>query len=415
MNLLGAGVDCYAYAANLITTDFMVIGGGVIGINIARGLKQRYPTSKVTLIEKEASCGMHASGRNSGVLHAGFYYSPDSLKAKFTRDGNAQLTAYCEEKQISLNRCGKLVVAKDAADLPALDELLKRGKTNGIELEELSEQDAKKIEPRVKTYQRALFSPTTSTVNPNAVLQAMVADAMTEGVRIKSGVAFVGKAGQTIQTTENRYEAGYVVNAAGLYADKIARQFGFSERYRILPFRGLYLHSDEPLGALRTNIYPVPDLRNPFLGVHFTVTNEGKAKIGPTAIPALWREQYGGVSRFSLSEFIEIAGRGLSLLGHAGFEFKRLANEEVKKYSRRWMVKLAGELVEGVCLEHFSKWGKPGIRAQLLDIKKRRLEMDFVTEGDDHSMHVLNAVSPAFTCSLPFSQYVCDRIQQAVH
>lgn len=398
-----------------LTTDFLVVGGGVIGINIARGLKKRYPTSKVTLIEKEASCGMHASGRNSGVLHAGFYYSPDSLKAKFTRDGNAQLTAYCEEKQISLNRCGKLVVAKAAADLPALDELLKRGKANGIKLEELSEQDAKMIEPRVKTYQRALFSPTTSTVNPNAVLQAMVADAMTDGVRIKSGVAFVGTAGRTIQTTEHRYEAGYVINAAGLYADKIARQFGFSERFRILPFKGLYLYSDEPPGTLRTNIYPVPDLRNPFLGVHFTVTNDGKAKIGPTAIPALWREQYGGMSGFSLVEFIEIAGRGLSLLGDAGFEFKRLALEEAKKYSRQRMVSLAGELAEGVRLEHYSKWGKPGIRAQLFDIKKRRLEMDFVTEGDDHSMHVLNAVSPAFSCSLPFSQYVCDRIQQAVH
>ena len=396
------------------TVEVLIIGGGVIGLSIARRLRTLHPDSSVTLIEKEASCGLHASGRNSGVLHAGFYYSPDSLKAKFTREGNAQLTAYCEEKRISLNRCGKLVVAKDSTDLPALDELLKRGKANGIKLDELSEQDAKKIEPRAKTYQRALYSPTTSTVNPNAVLQAMVADAIADGVQIKSGVAFVRKTGRTVHTTECQYEAGYVVNAAGLYADQIARQFGFSERYRILPFKGLYLYSDEPPGALRTNIYPVPDLRNPFLGVHFTVTNEGKAKIGPTAIPALWREQYGGVSRFSLAEFIEIAGRGLSLLGNAGFEFRRLAIEEVKKYSRRRMVRLAGELVEGVRLEQYSKWGKPGIRAQLLDIRKRRLEMDFVLEGDDRSMHILNAVSPGFTCSLPFSQYVCDRIQQAV-
>jgi len=399
----------------MTTTDFLVIGGGVIGVSIARRLRILYPDSSVTLIEKEASCGLHASGRNSGVLHAGFYYSPDTLKAKFTRDGNAQLTAYCEEKRISLNRCGKLVVAKDAADLHALDELLKRGNANGIKLEELSEQDAKKIEPRAKTYQRALYSPTTSTVNPSAVLQALVAEAIADGVQINSGVAFVRKTGGTVQTTDCLYEAGFVVNAAGLYADQIARQFGFSERYRILPFKGLYLYSDEPPGALRTNIYPVPDLRNPFLGVHFTVTNEGKAKIGPTAIPALWREQYSGVSRFSLAEFIEIAGRGLSLLGNAGFEFRRLAIEEVKKYSRRRMVRLAGELVEGVRLEDYSKWGRPGIRAQLLDIRKRRLEMDFVLEGDDRSMHVLNAVSPAFTCSHPFSQYVCDRIQQAVH
>ena len=397
------------------TSDFLVIGGGVIGINVARNLKARFTDASVIVIEKESQCGMHASGRNSGVLHAGFYYSPDSLKAKFTRDGNAQLTAYCRDKGIPLNRCGKLVVAKDVTELPALEELLKRGKANGIKLEEVSEEDAKQIEPRVKTYQRALFSPTTSTVNPNAVLQEMVADAIADGVQIKSGVAFVRKTDRTVQTTECQYEAGYVVNAAGLYADQIARQFGFSEQYRILPFKGLYLYSDEPPGALRTNIYPVPDLRNPFLGVHFTVTNEGKAKIGPTAIPALWREQYGGISRFSLAEFIEIAGRGLSLLGNAGFEFRRLAIEEIKKYSRRRMVRLAGELVKGVRLEDYSKWGKPGIIAQLLDIRRRRLEMDFVLEGDDRSMHVLNAVSPAFTCSLPFSQYVCDRIQQAAH
>lgn len=399
----------------MVSTDFLVIGGGVIGLNIARSLKRTFPDTQVIVIEKEASCGLHASGRNSGVLHAGFYYSPDSLKAKFTRDGNAQLTAYCGEKAIPLNRCGKLVVVKNVTELPALEELLKRGNANGIKLEEVSEEDAKQIEPRVKTYQRALFSPTTSTVNPNAVLQSMVADAVTEGVQIKSGVAFVRKTGRTVQTTECQYEAGYVVNAAGLYADQIARQFGFSERYRMLPFKGLYLYSDEPPGALRTNIYPVPDLRNPFLGVHFTVTNDGKAKIGPTAIPALWREQYGGISRFSLAEFIEIAGRGLTLLGNAGFEFRRLAIEEVKKYSRRRMVRLAGELVDGVRLEHYSKWGKPGIRAQLLDIRKRRLEMDFVLEGDDRSMHVLNAVSPGFTCSLPFSQYVCERIQRTIH
>ena len=397
-----------------ITTDFLVIGGGVIGITIAWGLKKRYPTSKVTLIEKENSCGMHASGRNSGVLHAGFYYSPDSLKARFTREGNARLTAYCEEKRISLNRCGKLVVARDVTELPALGELLKRGKANGIKLEELSEQEAREIEPRAKTYQRALFSPNTSTVDPNEVVQAMVADAIADGVQIKCGVAFVKKNGRKVQTTESQYEPGYVVNAAGLYADQIAKQFAFSEKYRILPFKGLYLYSDEPSTTLRTNIYPVPDLRNPFLGVHFTVTSEGKTKIGPTAIPALWREQYGGVSGFSLAEFLEIAGRGLSLLGNTDFEFRRLAMEEVKKYSRRRMVSLASQLVEGVRLEHYSKWGKPGIRAQLLDIRKRRLEMDFVLEGDDRSMHVLNAVSPAFTCSLPFSEYVCERIQQVV-
>ena len=400
---------------SLRTTDFLVIGGGVIGLNIAKRLKQEFTDSSVLLIEKEDGCGQHASGRNSGVVHAGFYYSPESLKAKLTRDGNRRLTAYCVERNIPLNRCGKLVVARNATDLPSLDELIKRGKANGIELTELTEAEAKTMEPRVKTYQRALYSPTTSTVDPQLVMKAMVKDVLDGGAEIHLGSPFLRKSGKKVITPNMVYEAGYVVNAGGLYADRIARQFGFSEHYRILPFKGLYLYSSEPPGTLRTNIYPVPDLRNPFLGVHFTITNDGRAKIGPTAIPAFWREQYSGLNRFSIAEFMEIATRGVSLLGSAGFEFRRLAIEEIRKYSKRRMVALAGELVEGIRPEHYTRWGKPGIRAQLLDIRKRRLEMDFIVEGDDRSMHVLNAVSPAFTCAIPFSEYVCDRIHQQLH
>ena len=146
------------------TCDFLVIGGGVIGLSIARELRRRQPTARVVLIEKEPACGAHGSGRNSGVLHAGFYYSPDSLKAKFTKLGNERLTAYIEEKGIALNRCGKLVVAKSAEDLPSLDELLRRGRANNIDIDEVTEAEAKEIEPRVKTHERALFSPRTSTV-----------------------------------------------------------------------------------------------------------------------------------------------------------------------------------------------------------------------------------------------------------
>lgn len=393
------------------TCDFLVIGGGVIGISIARELRKRRTDARVLLIEKEPSCGAHASGRNSGVLHAGFYYSPDSLKAKFTRLGNERLTAYCEEKRIPLNKCGKLVVAKDAADLPSLDELFRRGQINGIELQALTEAEAKSIEPRVKTYQRALFSPRTSTVNPLLVVNAMKEDALHEGVEIRCSTAYRGRDNGRVLTNQDHIEAGYVVNAAGLYADKIAMDYGFSEKYRILPFKGLYLYSDEPPGSIRTNIYPVPDLRNPFLGVHFTITADGKAKIGPTAIPALWRENYEGLGNFNFSELVEVASRGLGLLTGAGFDFRRLAMEEIAKYSRSKMVSLASVLAEGVAERNYQKWGRPGIRAQLLDITKKKLEMDFVLEGDNHSMHVLNAVSPAFTCSLPFASYVCDHIQ----
>ncbi|NGZ01514.1 MAG: L-2-hydroxyglutarate oxidase [Nitrospira sp. WS238] len=392
-------------------SDFLVIGGGVIGLNIARTLRRIFSGASVHLVEKEIDCGLHASGRNSGVLHAGFYYSPDSLKAKFTWRGNRLLTEYCDTKRIPLNKCGKLVVARNQDDHVGLDELLRRGRANRIPLEEISEKDAKNIEPRVKTCARALFSPATSTVDPMAVMQAMKKDALDEGVQLHCGVRYLSSSPKRVLTTGGLFDVGYVVNAAGLYADSIAREFGFSEHYRILPFKGLYLYSSEPAGSIRTNIYPVPDLKNPFLGVHFTVAASGKTKIGPTAIPGLWREHYGGIENFRWSEFFEVAVRGASLLGASNFDFKTLAIREMAKYSKSTMVSLASQLVEGVKVEHYQNWGKPGIRAQLVDIRKRKLEMDFVLEGDAHSMHVLNAVSPAFTCSLPFSEYVCQQIK----
>jgi len=396
------------------TSDFLVIGGGIIGLNIARALKKRFRDATVTVLEKEESCGRHASGRNSGVLHAGFYYTRDSLKAKFTRVGNRQLSEYCEAKRIPVNRCGKLVVARDARDHVHLDELLKRGRDNGIDLQELTEGEAKRIEPRVKTHERAIFSPSTSSVNPRDVVEAMVGDAGREGVAIHCGVQYLTKRGESVSTSSGIYQAGYIVNAGGLQADKIARQFGCSKRYRILPFKGLYLYSDEPAGSIRTNVYPVPDLRNPFLGVHFTVTADGRAKIGPTAIPTLWREQYRGTERFSLSEFLEILVRSLGLLAASRFAFLKLALSELHKYSRTRLVSLAATLLDGVNPDQYRTWAEAGIRAQLVDVTKKRLEMDFVVEEAERSIHVLNAVSPGFTCAIPFAEYVGDRIVASV-
>lgn len=394
------------------TSDFLVIGGGVVGISIAREIRQRFRDATVTLVEKEPACGLHASGRNSGVIHAGFYYTADSLKAKLARAGNVAMTAYCEEKKIPLNKCGKLVVAKDADDLPQLDELLRRGAANGVPLEDITEDDARKIEPRVKTHRRAIFSPTTTSANPARVLDAMQRDAQAEGVRIVTGAPFLRLEKNAVVTPDERFEAGHTVNAAGLYADKIARDFGFSEHYRILPFKGLYLYSDEPPHALRTNIYPVPDLRNPFLGVHFTVTDDGHVKIGPTAIPAFWREQYRGFDNFKFGEFVEVLFREAGLMISADFDFKKLAIEELQKYSRPHLVALAAGLAHGVRPGDYKRWGRPGIRAQLLDIRTRKLEMDFVIEGDARSTHILNAVSPGWTCAIPFARHVVDRIEK---
>jgi L-2-hydroxyglutarate oxidase LhgO len=348
------------------------------------------------------------------VIHAGFYYSADSLKAKLTRAGNQAMTAYCEAKEIPLNRCGKLVVAKDESDLPQLDELLRRGAANGVPLEDLTEDDARKIEPRVKTHQRAIFSPTTSSADPQRVIQEMAKDAVREGVTIQTGASYLRRKNGAVVTPSGSFSAGHIVNAAGLYADKIALDFGFSEKYRVLPFKGLYLYSDEPPAAFRTNIYPVPDLRNPFLGVHFTVKADGHVKIGPTAIPALWREQYRRFDNFKFGEFVEVLFREAGLMMSSNFDFQKLALDEVRKYSRPHLVALAARLAHGVRSEHYTRWGEPGIRAQLLDIKKRKLEMDFVIEGDKSSTHLLNAVSPGWTCSIPFARYTVDRIEKAI-
>lgn len=397
------------------TADFVVVGGGIIGLNIAIALKNEFSDCKVTVIEKEQAIGLHASGRNSGVLHAGFYYTSDSLKAKFTRDGNKMLTKYCEAKKIPINKCGKLVVALNEKEDKLLDLLMERGKKNGVDLKEVSLEEMHEIEPRAYSWGRALFSPTTSSADPVAVIQSMEQDAKRIGIEIIYGARYVKNLNQKIETDNGIFGYKYFVNAAGLYADKVARNFGFCKNYTILPFKGIYLKSNECSGNYKTHIYPVPDLENPFLGVHFTIQVDGKVKIGPTAIPAFWREQYQYLDNFKLNEFIDISSRSASLLFNSNFNFSRLAIEEIKKYSRKRLISMAKNLVPDVDEKYFKKWGKPGIRAQLIDLKNRKLEMDFVLEGDDRSMHVLNAVSPGWTCSIPFSNYVVSEISRRLN
>ena len=396
-------------------SDFLIIGGGIIGLSIARKLRKSFHGAKVILIEKETDCGLHASGRNSGVLHAGFYYSSDSLKARFTRDGNRRLTEYCETKNLRINKCGKLIVTQSPSEFPQLDELLARGKKNGVELKSIDAQEAKEIEPRVKTFDRALFSPTTSSINPTEVVQSIISDARSEKIEIHTGTKYLNRSPNGIVTSEGEYSAKFIVGAAGLYADKIAKDFGFSRNYRILPFKGLYLYSEEPANTLKVHIYPVPDPKFPFLGVHFTITADGKTKIGPTAIPAFWREQYSGLEKFNLTEFTDIALRQIELLTFSNFNFKKLAFEELRKYSRSRLVKLTNSMLEEVHLKDYHRWGKPGIRAQLFNLEKRKLEMDFIVEGDEKSLHILNAVSPAFTCAFPIADHITERIMKTAN
>jgi L-2-hydroxyglutarate oxidase LhgO len=234
------------------------------------------------------------------------------------------------------------------------------------------------------------------------------------GIRCKTGTKYLNRRNGRINTSSGTIEAGYVINAAGLYADRIARDFGFARHYKILPFKGLYLYSDLPPETLRLHVYPVPDLNYPFLGVHFTIAIDGRIKIGPTAIPAFWRENYTGLSNFNLGEFMEIMFSELNLLLNSNFDFKKMALTEIKKYYRPFLVQQASYLLEGVKPENYTKWGKPGIRAQLLDTRKKKLVMDFCLEGDEKSFHVLNAVSPAFTASMAFADHICREIEKRI-
>ncbi len=389
--------------------DYLVIGAGIIGLAVARELNQRYPAANITMIDKESDVASHSSGRNSGVLHAGFYYSADSLKAKLTRDGNAALRKYCQENRLRINECHKVVVAQTRDEIPDLYELEKRGKANGVDVRIISEHELAEIDPNARTCQRALYSPATATVDPVEVSQRLKKELIKKGVRICFVESYVKRISTNkIQTSKRVIEAKRLINAAGLYADRIARDFGYSQHYTILPFKGAYLKycgSDKPV---RTNIYPVPNLKNPFLGVHFTITVDGAIKIGPTAIPAFWRENYSGAAGFNASEMLEIIAHQAQLFALNSFGFRDLAFEEVQKYNRSYFAGLAAQLVKSIDVKGFREWTRPGIRAQLLDTRTRKLVMDFVVEGDKWSTHILNAVSPGFTCSFPFAKMIVD-------
>jgi L-2-hydroxyglutarate oxidase LhgO len=184
------------------SADFVVIGGGIVGLAIARELRHRHAAASIVVLEKESHCGLHASGRNSGVIHAGFYYSADSLKAALTRDGNRLLTEYCFERGLSLNRCGKVVVASGPQDLPGLDELERRAKLNGVDLKSIDVRELNELEPRAATCERALFSPTTSSVDPKEVVGAVVQDVKAQGVEVRTEACYTGRTGSRIETPD---------------------------------------------------------------------------------------------------------------------------------------------------------------------------------------------------------------------
>lgn len=389
--------------------DYLIIGAGIIGLNIAKNLKERFPNTKILVIEKEKEIGFHSSGRNSGVLHAGFYYTANSLKAKFTKEGNAALKEFVKERALQINECQKVVVATNDKEVEGLDELKRRGDANGVELHWLDEDQLAILYPNIKTFKKALLCPSTATVNPKEVTKEFAKVITEMGVELILDCKYISSESNVIRTSLGDFQAMKVINCAGLYADNIARDFGFSKDYVIIPFKGIYLKDKKNESQLETNIYPVPNLANPFLGVHYTLTVDNESKIGPTAIPAFWRENYQGFDNFSLKEFTQILYYEAKLFFTNAFGFRSLAFSEMKKYSLAHLKGLAMSLTNKK-MDHkgFDSWSTPGIRAQLLNKKTLELVQDFVVESDNDSVHVLNAVSPAFTSSIPFANWVVE-------
>jgi L-2-hydroxyglutarate oxidase LhgO len=234
--------------------DVCVVGGGIVGLAIARELARRFPKTSIALVEKESRCGLHASGRNSGVLHAGFYYSKDSMKAKLTRQGNLEMTEFISRHGIALNRCGKLVVAQNEQQRQVFDTLLERAHKNQVPLERISEKEAKEIEPKVLTYKEALWSPSTSSADPRQVAECMTREVTQLGVKVFNdctllGCSRIGNRGWLLKTEKGTFEAGvHVFNAAGLYADRVARMFGYGNSYAVtLTLIGLLMSSDSSI------------------------------------------------------------------------------------------------------------------------------------------------------------------------
>jgi (S)-2-hydroxyglutarate dehydrogenase len=391
-------------------TDFLIIGGGIVGLATARELRAKFASASITIVEKEGHIAEHGSGRNSGVLHAGFYYSADSLKARFCRDGNAAMRGYVESRGLKINHCRKVVCATSEVEWETIHELKKRGDANGVAVSVVDEHQLADISPNARTFKEALYSPTTSTVDPVEICRRMVNELKADGVEILFSHPYRQRIdGNTIEAGSVRIQAGKIINCAGLYADRIAADFGFGHDYTIIPFKGIHLKTAAPSKMVQTLIYPVPNLANPFLGVHFNLDVAGHIKIGPTAIPAFWRENYQGLEHFNLRELASIAGWEAKLFATNAFNFRRLAFSEMRKYRRKHLLNLVRPMVQQLDDSLFTTWARPGIRAQLLNKKTLQLVQDFVIEGDADSVHVLNAVSPGFTSSIPFARWIVEK------
>lgn len=389
-----------------LEADHFVIGSGIVGLAVAWHLRDQ---GKVIVVDKEPSAAFHQTGRNSGIVHSGIYYQPGSLKAHLCTEGRAQLEALAADHGIPLHTTGKLIVANSKAESDELDKLADRGHENGLSgLRALSSDEATAIEPEVRAA-NALLVPQTGLIDYRAAASALVRDIEEAGGELMYGfdVESVESTTRPAITAVDgrRVVADSAVNCAGLHSDRVARLAGAEPDIQIIPFRGIYYRLAVPALVTRP-IYPVPDPRLPFLGVHVTPTITGDLEVGPNAVLATGREAY----RFTDVDWTDLR----ETLGYRGFrrlakEYWRVGATEIRRtLSRRAFANDVRRLVPAVKDSWLIPAGS-GIRAQALD-QQGRLVDDFVFERTENVLHVLNAPSPAATASLAIGAAIAGRI-----
>ena len=387
--------------------DVLIIGAGVMGLATGIALLESKPNLKVIIAEKEDALAKHASGRNSGVLHAGFYYSPDSLKAKFCRDGNKAVRKLAKKYSIPIREVGKVVVARNSDENERLETLYNRGINNGVEIEILDGTKLKNFEPLAISHERFLWSPTTAISDPIAIVLAMRQEFEMLGgiIHYKTRISLSNSNNEVIDAT-NTYNAEHFINAAGAQSDRISRALGVGSEYAMLPFMGVYRATEALNLPLRTLVYPAPHPINPFLGVHFTLTIDDKVKIGPTAIPITGREQYSLTKGWSATDMTQAIKAVTSLIKGDAHDFGSILKSEVPKFIEKTLVNESIKLVPSA--SNVKHWFKkpPGIRAQLVHLPTGQLEQDFVIRNHLNSTHILNVVSPGWTSAIPFANYL---------
>lgn len=392
-----------------MSCDVVIIGGGLVGLATARALSHR---CGVLVLEAEAEVGRHQSGHNSGVIHAGLYYRPGSLKARHCVRGREALERYCAERQIPFERCGKLIVAVDRDEIPALEELARRGAANGLSgLERLDATEIREREPHA-TGVAGLWVPQTGIVNYGAVSQALAADIERQGGAIRTGFR-VKRARRengmwVLSRADGELVRGrFVVNCAGLHSDRVARLCGARVALRIVPFRGEYYALKENCRHLVRNlIYPVPDPRFPFLGVHFTRRIDGTVEAGPNAVLAGKREGYRRRD-VALRDLLELLSYGGFWRLAARYWRTGLA-EMARSLSERRFVATLRKLVPELSVDDVEAAGS-GVRAQAVTPDGRLLD-DFHLLEQDGTLHVLNAPSPAATACLEIGRTIAERV-----